>query len=140
MSRIAYVDGVYRAHREAAVHIEDRGYQFADAVYEVVAIAEGRLVDGQGHNDRLERSLKELRIAMPMTRRALEMVMAEMIRRNAIRNGSIYLQMSRGVAPRDHPFPAQPRTQVVMTAKHAGPPSRKVAEEGVRVITLEEAS
>jgi D-alanine transaminase len=75
---------------------------------------------------------------MPMSRRALEMVMAEMIRRNAIRNGSIYLQMSRGVAPRDHPFPAHPKTQVVMTAKHAAPPSRKVAEEGVRVITLED--
>ena len=138
MTRIAYVNGRYLPHRDARVHIEDRGYQFADAVYEVVAIADGRLVDGDGHNDRLERSLKELRIAMPMTRRALEMVMAEVIRRNAIRNGSIYLQMSRGVAPRDHPFPAHPKTQVVMTAKHAAPPSRKVAEEGVRVITLED--
>ena len=138
MTRIAYVNGRYVPHRLARVHIEDRGYQFADAVYEVVAVADGRLVDGDGHNDRLERSLGELRIAMPMTRRALEMVMAEVIRRNGITNGSIYLQMSRGVAPRDHPFPADPKTQVVMTAKPAAPPSRKVAEEGVRVITLED--
>lgn len=135
MSRIAYVNGRYVPHRAAQVHIEDRGYQFADAVYEVIAIANGKLVDGDGHLDRLERSLRELRIAQPMTRRALEAVMAEVIRRNSIRNGSIYMQLSRAVAPRDHPFPANPRTQVVMTAKHGAPPSPKIAEDGVKVIT-----
>jgi len=135
MSRIAYVNGRYVPHRAARVHIEDRGYQFADAVYEVIAIANGKLVDGDGHLDRLDRSLRELRIAQPMTRRALEAVMSETIRRNGIRNGSIYMQLSRGVAPRDHPFPANPKTQVVMTAKHAAAASSKVVEDGVKVIT-----
>lgn len=136
MSRIAYVNGRYVPHRRGMVHIEDRGYQFADGVYEVVAIADGRLIDDGPHLDRLERSLRELRIAPPMPRRALELVMREVIRRNGVQNGIIYVQMTRGVAPRDHAFPAKPRTQVVMTARRSRPPSSKVAEEGVKVVTL----
>jgi D-alanine transaminase len=135
MTRIAYVNGRYLPHRAAAIHIEDRGYQFADGVYEVVAVQHGRLVDGDGHLDRLERSLRELRIAMPMSRRALEAVMLEVIRRNRIARGSIYLQLTRAVAPRDHPFPKLSKTQVVMTAKHVPPPPPSVSEDGVKVIT-----
>jgi D-alanine transaminase len=136
MTRVAYVNGRYLPHHAAAVHIEDRGYQFADGVYEVVAVQGGRLVDGDGHLDRLDRSLGELRIAPPMTRRSLEAVMNEVIRRNRIDRGSIYLQMTRAVAARDHPFPRRGETQVVMTAKRVPPPSPSVADDGVKVITI----
>jgi D-alanine transaminase len=135
MSRIAYVNGRYVPHREASVHIEDRGYQFADGVYEVVAVVGGKFADCTPHLDRLDRSLKELRIAQPMSRKALEQVMAEVVRRNRVERGIIYLQMTRGVARRDHPFPAKAETQVVMTARSIPPQPAKYGEEGVRAIT-----
>src|SRR2546422_27982 len=87
MSRIAYVNGRFLPHREAAVHIEDRGYQFADGVYEVTAVQDGRLVDETLHLARLDRSLAELRIAAPMSRRALSFVLREVVRRNRIGDG-----------------------------------------------------
>ena len=108
MSRIAYVNGRYMAHARAAVHIEDRGYQFADGVYEVIPVHGGRLIDADGHLDRLERSLSEVRMAPPMSRRVLTVVMHQMVRRNRVVNGLVYMQVTRGVAPRDHPFPKCP--------------------------------
>ena len=117
MSRVAYVNGRYVPHGAAWVHIEDRGYQFADGVYEVIAVAGGALVDGGPHLDRLERSLRELEIDMPMARRPLEIVMNETIRRNRVHDGMVYLQVTRGVAPRNHPFPAATRPALVVTAK-----------------------
>lgn len=136
MSRIAYVNGRYLAHREASVHIEDRGYQFADGVYEVIAIDRGRLVDEGLHLKRLARSLAELKIAAPMPEAALKAVMREVLRRNRVRDGTIYVQMTRGVARRDHAFPPHARTQVVMTARRAKPANPKTVEEGTRVITV----
>ncbi len=136
MSRVAYVNGKYAPHRSAQVHIEDRGYQFADGVYEVIAVVDGKFIDTGPHLARLERSLAELRIAMPMSRRALEMVMAEVVRRNEFDNGIIYLQLTRGVAPRDHPFPAKAKTQIVMTARRAKPQPASFGEDGVKAITL----
>ena len=109
MSRIAYVNGRYVPHGAAQVHVEDRGYQFADGVYEVVPIAGGRAVDEVPHLDRLERSLAELRIAMPISRRAFELVSRELLRRNDLRDGLIYIQVTRGVAPRNHAFPGHAR-------------------------------
>jgi len=117
MTRVAYVNGRYVPHGAAWVHIEDRGYQFADGVYEVVAVAGGALVDGGPHLDRLERSLRELEIDMPMARRPLEIVMNETVRRNRVHDGMVYLQVTRGVAPRNHPFPAATRPALVVTAK-----------------------
>lgn len=117
MPRIAYVNGVYELASEAAVSIEDRGYQFADAVYEVWSVFDGRLADLAGHLNRLERSLSELQIAMPMPRTSLLVVLNEVVRRNRIREGLVYLQISRGVAPRDHVFPVDARPSVVITAK-----------------------
>ncbi len=117
MSRVAYVNGRYVPHGAAQVHIEDRGYQFSDGVYEVVAVAGGALVDGGPHLDRLERSLRELEIDMPMARRPLEFVMNETVRRNRVHDGMVYLQVTRGVAPRNHPFPAATRPALVVTAK-----------------------
>src|ERR1051325_6446170 len=105
MSRIAYVDGQYLPHRQAAVHIEDRGYQFADGVYEVISVVAGRLVDPERHLRRLHRSLGELRIPLPMSDAALGIVIREVVRRNGVDNGIVYLQVTRGVAPREHAFP-----------------------------------
>ena len=105
MSRIAYVNGQYVPHREAAVHVEDRGYQFADGVYEVFAIHQSRLVGEKGHLDRLAHSLAELRIEMPVSRRVLGVITRELVRRNRVRDGLVYLQITRGVAPRHHGFP-----------------------------------
>ena len=135
MPRYAYVNGRYLQHSRAAVHIEDRGYQFADGVYEVVPVVAARPVDEGPHLDRLERSLAELRIAMPMSRRALELVIHELLRRNGIRDGLIYMQVSRGVAPRDHAFPRDARPALVMTTKRMGFAGQSKFEEGVSVIT-----
>lgn len=118
MSRIAYVNGAYVSHRDAFVHIDDRGYQFADGVYEGVSIRRGKLVDLEPHLDRLWRSMGELRITPPMERGPMRMVLMETVRRNRVSDGFLYLQVTRGVAPRDHPFPAQtPVPTMVATVK-----------------------
>lgn len=136
MTRVAYVNGRYVPYRAASVHIDDRGYTFADGVYEVVAIVDGRFVDEAPHLDRLERSLRELRMALPMSRRSIEFVLREVVRRNRVRNGIVYLQMSRAVAPRDHPFPANPKTQFVAWARAGKPVPAAHAEDGVKAITM----
>lgn len=118
MSRIAYVDGRYVPHGAAAVHVEDRGFQFADGVYEVWAVFDGRLSDAEGHLTRLERSLDELRIARPLGRTALLAIVRETLRRNRVLNGLCYIQITRGQARRDHAFPSpDTRPTVVVTAK-----------------------
>lgn len=136
MSRIAYVNGRYVPHRQAGVHIEDRGYQFADGVYEVIAILDGKPVEEDPHLDRLERSLSELRMQGPMARPALKVVLHEVIRRNRIRDGILYLQITRGVARRDHVFPSRPATSLIVTARPAALPPTETLREGVRVITV----
>lgn len=140
MSRIAYVNGRYVPHGKASVHIEDRGYQFADGVYEVCEVRRGKLVDARRHLDRLERSLFELLIDMPMSRAALELVLREIVRRNMVREGIVYLQVTRGVAPRDHAFPA-PDTppSLVVTARSQNVAVRNAtAQTGIAVISLPE--
>ncbi len=107
MSRIAYVNGRYLPQREAAVNIEDRGYQFADGVYEVVHLYDGRLIDEERHLGRLQRSLRELRLPEPMPPAALRQVLLELARRNRLRDGLLYMQITRGVARRDHAFPSR---------------------------------
>ena len=137
MSRIAYVNGRYVPHRDARVHVEDRGYQFADGVYEVIAIHEGQFIDELPHLDRLDRSLRELRIPAPMSRPALQTAMRELVRRNGIREGIVYMQVTRGVARRDHPFPAKPpRPALVMTAARKNRPNPAVLEAGVRALSV----
>ena len=136
MPRIAYVNGRYAPHGEAAVHIEDRGYQFADGVYEVICIHRGTFVDGDGHMARLTRSLGELQIARPMSPLALSIVMRELVRRNRVYNGIIYLQITRGVASRDHAFPATSESSLVLTTKHGPSFNLKSARKGVDVITI----
>ena len=137
MSRIAYVNGRFTRHRDAAVHVEDRGYQFADAVYEVIAIRNGRFVDEEPHLDRLDRSLGELRMAPPVARTALRHILRETVRRNRVRNGIVYFQVSRGVARRDHAFPAHRDSSLVVTARSTVPRSAARAG-GVSVVTTED--
>ncbi len=136
MPRTAYVNGRYLPHGAARVHVEDRGYQFADGVYEVIHVRRGRLIDAAPHCDRFERSLKALRIAEPMSRAALRLVLDELLTRNGIANGLVYFQATRGVAPREHRFPTVSRTSLVATAKHlkALPPEQ--LENGVAVVTV----
>lgn len=135
MSRVAYVDGQYVPHRLAAVHIEDRGYQFADGVYEVLAVVGGRLVDEAPHLVRLARSLSELHIAAPLCDAALKIVMREVIGRNRVRDGIVYLQVTRGVAPRDHAFPKSAKPVLVVTSRRKRPADPRIADDGVAVIT-----
>jgi D-alanine transaminase len=138
MSRIAYVNGRYRPHREAMVHVEDRGYQFADGVYEVCEVRGGCLVDERRHMARLVRSLSELRIVLPMTLGALGVVLRETVARNRVREGIVYLQVTRGVARRDHAFPlTKTAPSVVVTARTLGRASRdKTAADGIAVVTV----
>jgi len=139
MPRIAYVNGRYVPHAAAAVHIEDRGYQFADGVYEVCEVARGYIVDMRRHLDRLDRSLRELSMAWPMSRKSMEFVLAEVVRRNGVRNGLVYIQVTRGVAGRDFLFPANTRPALVVTARKADPAAAtKRAETGIKVITVPE--
>lgn len=141
MSRVVYVNGRYVPQREGAVSIEDRGFQFADGVYEVWAVMDGRLSDAESHLARLERSLGELRITSPMTRGALLQVVRETVRRNRVREGIAYIQVTRGTARRDHAFPsADTPPTLVVTAKPLDPALGEAkAKAGVAVITLPES-
>ncbi|KAA0694464.1 D-amino-acid transaminase [Neorhizobium sp. P12A] len=138
MPRIAYVNGQYVAHTDAMVHIEDRGYQFADGVYEVCEVRHGLIVDLTRHLDRLNRSLGELRIAWPMSRAALTQVIRQTLRRNHVRNGLFYLQVTRGVARRDHVFPKEGTpSSIVVTAKSTDPTIvAKKNASGIKAITV----
>jgi D-alanine transaminase len=138
MSRIAYVNGRYVPMRDAKVHVEDRGYQFADGVYEVCEVRAGRLIDERRHIERLQRSLGELRIRMPMLPRALGVVLREVVARNRIGYGIVYLQITRGVARRDHAFPA-PSVQpsMVVTARSLNMARNEaLAEKGIAVVSV----
>ena len=140
MSRIAYVNGRYVPHSDASVHIEDRGYQFADGVYEVCEVREGYIVDMTRHLDRLDRSLSELQIAWPLARTALIRVVRETVRRNRVTDGMFYMQVTRGVAKRDHVFPSKSvRSSLVVTAKSIDRTAGNArADKGISVITVPE--
>jgi D-alanine transaminase len=140
MSRFAYVNGRFVRHGEAAVHIEDRGYQLADGVYEVWAVFDGKLADAEGHFTRLWRSLDELRIAHPMSQASLLLVLREAVRRNKVKEGLCYLQVTRGVAKRDHAFPnPEVPPAVVITAKSLDRAATEAkAVKGASVISVPE--
>ena len=122
MSRIAYVNGRYLPQRDASVNVEDRGYQFGDGVYEVVHLHRGRFIDCERHLERLQRSLGEIRIAMPMSQAALLHVLSEVARRNRLRDGLLYMQVTRGVARRDHFFPVAPTLPALVVTIRRIPP------------------
>ena len=138
MSREIYVNGSYLPWSQAGVHAEDRGFQFADAVYEVCEVAEGALVDQTRHLDRLERSLRELEIPMPMARGSLAHVMHETVRRNRVGNGILYLQVSRGAGPRDFLFPGEEVTPtlVCLARSQSRSKAEAMAASGIAVKTM----
>jgi D-alanine transaminase len=130
MSRVAYVNGRYAPFRDACVHIEDRGYQFGDGVYEVCEIRNGSLVDERRHFERLERSLDALEIKPPTSPRALGFILQETVRRNRVRDGLLYVQITRGVARRDHGFPVpEVKPSLVVVARSL---DRSKIEENAR--------
>ena len=138
MSRYAYINGQYLSFRDAKVHIEDRGYQFADGVYEVCEVRGGHLIDQRRHLERLQRSLKEIHIPLPMSVRALGVVLREVVSRNRIGYGIVYMQVTRGVARRDHAFPS-PRTSpsLVVTARSLNlSRNEALAKNGIAVISV----
>jgi D-alanine transaminase len=135
MSRIAYVNGRYLPIGAPAVPVEDRGLQFADGVYEVVKVLGGRLRDLDRHLDRLERSLAALAIPLPMSREALTGVTRETLRRNRLRDAALYLQIDRGVAPRNHLFPKAIRPTLIVTVRRLAPPRPMELAAGVGVVT-----
>lgn len=135
--RVAYVNGRYLPHGAAGVHVEDRGLQFGDSVYEVFNVSGGVLLDEGGHLGRLERSLRALSLDMPLTRPALRLVLREVLRRNRVRDGMVYLQVTRGAFRRDHPIPEQAaRPTLIVTARSSDPAAAaKKLREGITVIT-----
>lgn len=135
MPRITYVNGRYVPHAEAAVHVEDRGHQFADAVYEVLPVTDGRLGHIEQHLARLGRSLAALSIGWPVARRVLPVILNRVVALNRIGTGLVYIQVSRGVAPRNHLFPADTAPGLVVSAWPNKGPSAAQVEQGVSVCT-----
>ncbi len=138
MSRYAYVNGRYLPFRDAKVHVEDRGYQFADGVYEVCEVRGGRLIDERRHMARLQRSLSGLRIRMPMSPAALGIILREVVAKNRIGYGVVYLQITRGVARRDPAFPSsQTPPSVVVTARPLNMARNEaLAERGIALVSV----
>ena len=137
MSRIAYIDGVYQPLNMPGILVEDRGYQFADGVYEVCAIRGGKLLDEARHLDRLDYSLAALDMPPPMSRAALQQVMRETLRRNRVRNGILYMQVSRGVAPREHMFNPDLKPVLVITARPIAADRRaQIMKKGISVVSV----
>jgi D-alanine transaminase len=138
MSRIAYVNGRYLPHSNAAVSIEDRGFQFADGIYEVCEVRGGRLIDPTRHMTRLQRSLREVRMALPIPLAALKIVLRETVRRNRVHHGIVYLQVTRGASPRDFPFPPDGTPPTIVVTARSNDPAKiaRMAEEGIAVVTM----
>lgn len=137
MPRYSYVNGAFVPHAEACVHIEDRGYQFADGIYEVISLINGKFADERGHIDRLERSLGELQIHMPVRRETLRFLMRELVRKNRVKNAALYIQITRGVAKRDFKFPSQSiMPSLVMTCRHFKFDHNPNMQIGVKAITV----
>lgn len=138
MARVVYVNGSFCPYGAASVHVEDRGFQFADGVYEVCEVRRGQLIDERRHIDRLHRSMSELKMRAPMGRRALGVVLRETVRRNRVRNGMVYLQISRGAAKRDFAFPPPetPPTVICLARSQSPAAAEKRASIGIRVVTM----
>jgi D-alanine transaminase len=137
VSRIVYVNGRYVPYADAQVHVEDRGFQFADSVYEVCEIRAGRIVDEARHLWRLNRSLDELKMPAPMAESGLRVVISEVLRRNRVTEGTVYIQVSRGAARRDFLFPTRttPPSLVVIARSVDPAKSASAATVGIKVIT-----
>ena len=135
MPRIAYVNGQYKTHMYASVHIEDRGFQFADGVYEVIYVYNEKFIDIEMHLDRLDRSLKELDIRWPVNRTALNIIIQEVVRRNRVKNGNIYLQVTRGSNNREFSYPEDLSPSLIVYARKANKDSIETTEKGYKIVS-----
>ncbi len=139
MSRVAYVNGNYLDFKKALIHVEDRGYQFADGVYEVFNVYDSKLVDYDLHLKRLFRSLGELKIKSPISKNTYIYHIKNIIKKNIIINGLIYLQITRGVAPRDHKFPKKQISAIVITGRHLSEDDyENKFKNGIKVTTYDD--
>lgn len=138
MTRIVYVNGAYKRYAEAAIHVEDRGFQFANSIYEVIEVLGGRLVDATRHLARLNRSLRELAISPPMRESALLHIIGEVVRRNRVRDGIVYMQVTRGAGPREFALPGPDvlPTLVVFARARSRESANQLAEMGIAVKTV----
>lgn len=133
MSRIAYVNGDFVAIEQAKVSILDRGFLFADGVYEVAAVLDGRLVDNAAHLARLERSLREIALPLPMPLAKVAELQKELIRRNSLDQGLVYMEVTRGAADRDFLFPKDVAPTFVMFTQEKNIVGAPAAKTGIAV-------
>ncbi len=138
MSRIVYVNGEFVPEEEAKVSVFDRGFMFADGVYEVSSVLRGKLIDNNGHMVRLNRSMNELDMAHPCTDEEIERIQHELIKRNNLEEGLIYLQVTRGAADRDFAYPKDAKSTLVLFTQAKNVIANPVAEVGISVITVED--
>lgn len=137
MPRLAYVNGHYRPLSRAQISIQDRGFQFADSVYEVIGARFGIFLDYDLHMDRLNRSLASIALALPVTRRVFDHLLRETMRRNQLKDGLVYIQISRGAAPRDHAFPGPDTapTLVIIAKPYDWSAADRRSSRGIAVVT-----
>ena len=136
MSRIVYVNGEFVPEEDARISVFDRGFLFADGVYEVSSVIDGKLIDNAAHIARLQRSLDELSMAPPCSMEEIEAIQKEMLARNNLEEGMLYLQVSRGAADRDFNFPAQSTSSLVMFTQAKNLATNPVATRGLSVVSV----
>ena len=138
MSRIVYVNGEFVPEEEAMVSVFDRGFMFADGVYEVSSVIRGKLIDNEGHMVRLQRSMNELEMPAPATNEEIEAIQMKLIEKNDLEEGLIYLQVTRGPADRDFAYPKEPKPSLVLFTQKKNVINNPIAEKGISVITVED--
>jgi D-alanine transaminase len=136
MSRIVYLNGSYVPEAEAKVSVFDRALLFGDGIYEVTAVLDGRLVDFEPHLARLDRSLKEIALAAPLSHDALRKLHEELVARNNVQEGMVYLQITRGAADRDFAYPENAEPNVIAFTQSKPLIANPYAETGVKVVTI----
>jgi len=136
LSRIVYVNGEFVAEQDAVISVFDRGFLFADSVYEVSSVLEGKLIDNDAHLKRLRRSLSELSIDLPTSDDEIVRIQRELIERNDLTEGLVYLQATRGAAERDFPFPKGVTPGLVMFSQAKNIRNAPQAKEGIAVISI----
>ncbi|MFT3988177.1 D-amino-acid transaminase [Aestuariivirga sp.] len=136
MSRIVYVNGEFVPEEQGKISIFDRGFLFADGVYEVTAVVNGKLVEYDPHMERLDRSLRELNIAWPCTTDELKAMHLEIVKRNALKEGHIYMQVTRGAADRDFKFPKDVKSTLIAFTQTGSLIDNPNAKTGVKVVTV----
>lgn len=136
MSRTVYVNGEYVAEEDAKISVFDRGFLFADGIYEVSSVLDGKLIDNPGHMARLERSLNELKMARPCSNDELLAIQKELIKRNNVTEGVVYMQVTRGAADRDFNFPKDATPSLVMFTQEKNILANPAADKGISIVTL----